>query len=180
MVAQFSLLKHLQMLLQHRSLGERNAVNSAKLFVVRSIAPVCARAGEQLCRLDSRNVHNVRTCTQVNKIALLVERQLLALVIVLVYKLYLVVLASVLHQLHSLVCRQLKALKLVTLFGELFHLRLYLVKVSLRKRLVYAEIIVVACFRSRTSRQLCLGVEVFHSLRHKVRCRVPESLPARL
>ena len=72
-VAQFSLLKHLQMLLQHRSLGERNTVNSAKLLVVRSIAPVCARAGEQLCRLDSRNVHNVRTCTQVNKIALLVE-----------------------------------------------------------------------------------------------------------
>ena len=98
----------------------------------------------------------------------------------LVYKLYLVVLAPVLHQLYSLVHRQFKALKLVTLLGELFHLRLYLVKVGLRKRLVYTEIIVVACFRSRASRQLCLGVEVFHSLCHKVRCRVPESLPARL
>ena len=158
MVALSGFLEHGEVLLEHARLGERDTIYAAKLGVVGVASPVGAGAVGQLDRLDGGNAHQVRSGAEVGEVALLVEADLLALVGVLLGKLYLVGLAQLLQQRDRIVRLQLKTTDLQTGLDDLFHLRLDFLQILVGEGLFYIKIIIKARFDGGTDGAFGFGI----------------------
>ena len=105
----------------------------------------------------------MRACAQVREIALLIEGDNSVLRQI-VYKLDLVRLLALFHELYRLLAGQLKALKLYLLLADLAHLGLYLLEYLGGDGKGRVKIVVKPVFDSGADGQLHLGVEALHRL----------------
>ena len=131
-------------------LHEAGAVDTLEHLAVGVASPVCAGAGGELdgIALDTAGRVQMRACTQIGEVALLIKAYdgILGQV---VYKLDLIRLVLFLHELYGFLTGQLKALKLYLFLADLAHLGLDLLEYlgSDGKRCV--KVIVKAVFDGR-------------------------------
>ena len=177
-VALSGFLELREVFLEHGSLGERHAVDTAELRLGRVAAPIGAGAVGQRDRLDRRYAHQVRSRAEVDKLALLIEADVLALVAVLGSKLDLIRLVHALQLGDRFLGRKLKALDRVTFLDDLFHLRLDFLQILCGERLFNVEIIVESAVDGRTNGALGARIESLDSLRQYVGRGMPEGVLA--
>ena len=170
----FGLFQHLQVLFQHRSLGEADAVHPAQHPVVGVAAPIGAGALGQLDGLDGAGIHQVGAGAQVGEIALAEEAQLLPFSSVLLDQFDLV--GVILHQLFGLVARELKPLQCFPFLDDLLHFGFDLLQVFCHKGLLHVDVIIEAVVHRGADGQFSLGIQVLHRLGQHMGAGVPECL----
>src|SRR5687767_8309339 len=111
MIALLRFLQHFQMLLEHLRLGESDAINTRELLVVRISFPVCTCDVQKLDRFNVARARNVRSATEISKLALFVESDFAICEIGEQVELVLIALFS--EILHSLCFRHCTALVLI-------------------------------------------------------------------
>ena len=153
--------------------GERRAVHPLQLAVALVAAPVGARERQHLERLDVAGALDVRPAAQVDEVAVLEERDRLALGDRL-DDLDLVDLAARAEQLQRLGAADHLLLEAQVLGDDLAHLRLDALRVLGGERLG-VEVVIEPGFDRRTDRDLGVRTQPLHGVRHDVRRRMPHA-----
>ena len=167
----FGLLQHLQVLLQHRLLGEGDAVHTGEHLVFGIAPPVGAGDGRQLYGLHHAGAHQVGAGAQVGEVPLLVKADVLALAGVLLDELLLIGLAG--HQLLGLAGGQGKALQGQVLLDDFLHLGLDFGQVLGGEGLLHVKVVIEAVLNGGANGELGAGVQAHHGLGHDVGGGVP-------
>jgi hypothetical protein len=157
-VAPLGLLQHGEVRLQLRLVLEGGAVDALELGLVGIAAVVGAGQVGQLEGLDASGAENVRAAAQVDKFAILVEGDGLALGNV-GQALDLVALAHVLDDAGGLFARDLGALELLVLGHDFAHLGLDFHEVLGGQAVLQVEVVVETVVGGRTDVELDLGTE---------------------
>ena len=123
MVALLCLLHHGKVALQVRLVGKRGSVYPGQHLILLAASPVSACYACKLKCLYALCIHDMGSCAQVHKLALLVKADCLLLRQVL-NKLYLIGLALFLHELNGLSPWQYKGLNRQIFLYNPGHLRL--------------------------------------------------------
>ena len=173
MVAPLGLLEPREVRVELRLRGERRAVHALQLRVALVAAPVGARERQHLERLDVAGALDVRAAAQVDEVAVLEERDRLALGDRL-DDLDLVLLAARVEELQRLVARDHASLERQVLGDDLAHLRFDARGVLGRERLG-VEVVVEAVLDRWADRDLGVRAQPPHGVRHHVRRRVPHA-----
>ena len=176
MVAALCLLKTLKICVQLVLLREGYAVYALERLTAGVAAPVGGVAGGELdgVALDAAGGVKVRTGAEIYELALTVEGDVRILGQI-VYKLDLIRLLALLHELDGLLAGQLKALKLQLLLADLAHLGLDLLHYFRSKGEGRVHIIIEAVFNGGADCQLDLRVEALHGLCQHMGTGVPIS-----
>ena len=147
-IAFFGFLHLVQIFLKFRGFGESGAVDTGKHLVFRVASPVGAGYRRELKGFYRRNVHKMRACAKVGKLALSIKAYVLALVGVFLAQLNFIRLSRVLQFFHSLGRGKVKLYRLRALFNDFFHLRLDFNKIIGGKRGFHVKIIIETIFNS--------------------------------
>ena len=157
--------------------AERYTIDARKHLVVLIALPVCTRHTRKLKRLESLGIHNVRANAHVYVLTLLVKGNTSVLGQI-IYVLYLVRLATLLHVSNGLLAGQLVGFKLEVFLADLAHLIFNSRKIILRN--LYAlrqiNIVIKAIIRSRTIAKLCLRIQTLYCHSQNMRSRVTQNL----
>ena len=119
----------------------------------------------------------MRACAEVNIVPLFEEAEFLILGQV-VYKLYLVGLALILHKLYSLGSGKCEALHLKIFLNDFLHFGFESGYILVGKSSVAVEIVIEAVFNRRTYGKLGFGEQPLYCLRQYVRRSVTQCAPA--
>ena len=174
-VALFGLLHRFEIGVQLVLGGECRAVNALEHFILLAAAPVGAGDAQQLIRLDAARIREVRAGAEVDKFALLIKADRLALGDV-GDQFELIRLAALFHQRGGLVARQLEAADFQIFLNDFFHLGLDFFEILAAERRRRVEIVVKAVVDGRADGELTVGVQAFDRLRHHMRGAVPQRL----
>jgi len=172
MVALLRFLDAPEILVQLVGGEPRGPVDALEHRVLLAAAPVRTRRGEQLEVLDVTRGRHVRPTAEIDELALLVQRH--SGRIEALEDLHLEGLLMVAKEPDGLAAVHLAALEAIVSAGDLAHGGLDPREVLGRERRRSIEIVVEAVFDRRSDRQLHLGIETLHGLRHHVRGRVSE------
>ena len=156
MIALLRLFEHLEILVHLVLLGECRAVDTGEHLLLFVAAPVCARDGDELERLDLARGGKVRSAAEVGECALLIEADLLALGKVL-NEFDLVRLMILAHERDRLLAGEREAADGQVALDDLAHLRLDLLEVLHRDGRLEVDVIVVAVVDDGTDGELAGG-----------------------
>ena len=164
-VALLCFFQHLQVVIQFYLVGEAGTVNTLQHLAAGVTTPVSAGNVHQLdcVALYASGGVQVRTCTQVNEITLLVEadncifRQV-------VDQFYLVGFVLFFHQLQCFFARQFEAFQLQLFLANLAHFSFQSSQSFGSENGIAVDVVVEAVIDGGTDRQLCFGVQALHSL----------------
>jgi hypothetical protein len=173
-VAELGLLGLLEVLGELLLRRERGPVDALELLVLLAAAVVGAGDREQLEGLDLGGVAHVRAGAQVHELAVLVERDLLALGDVRQAAELVALLAAGPDDLGGLLAGDLPPQERLVLVGDLLHLGLDLHQVLGRQLVVEVDVVVEARVRGRADVELGLGENPQEGRRKDVRGRVAE------
>jgi len=167
-VALLSLLDHVQVGVEFVLLCPCRAIHTLQHLVLRVAPPIGSGQLGQLENLELTGRRHMRPATQVDEIALSIERDIL------IGRnrgndLRLVVLADTLEELHRLVARPYLAMHLDLAPGDLVHARLDRGDILRRKRALVREVVVKAVIDDRADGDLRLREELLHRVRKQVR-----------
>ncbi len=149
-------------------------VNPLQACLVGVASPICHRGRCQFKCLDALRAHQVRSCTQVYKAALIIKADLGVLRQIL-YQFYFERLAFFFHKLDRLCPWKRETRDLMTLFDDLFHFCLDLVQILPGKR-IGVKIVVKALVDRRSNRHLCIREQALYRFRKHMRRRMPDHI----
>ncbi len=175
-VALLGLLHHLEVLVEQRLLGERDAVDAGEHLVLLVAAPVGAGHRRQFDGLDVARVGDVRTAAEVREGAVGVERD--GAVLEVRDQLDLVLVALLGEGRERLGFRNLAAHEFFFVAGELLHLLFDGRQIGLRDRRRRVDVVVEAVLDGGADAELDARVERFERLGQQVRRGVPEGVLA--
>ena len=176
-VALFRLFDGGEILGQFALFVKAGAVDAREHLVVLVAAPIRAGQRRQLERLDHARRRQMRTCAQVDEIALTIEGDLGVLGQI-VDQLDLVGLVVALHQLDRLFARQHESLELVVRLDDLRHLALDHLQLFERDGRRKVEIVIKSLVDRRSDRKFDRRMHALHRLRENVRAGVTIDAPA--
>ena len=170
MVALFSFLEKLEVVVELLLSLEGGTLDSGEHLVILVVLPISTRNARELERLERLRVGEVRTGTHINVLALGIEADLCVGSEV-AYMLDLVFLAARLHKSDSLLSGKNGRSDGKILLADLLHLGFDCGKIILGESLISEIYVVVeALFICGAVSKICLGPESFDGLRHNV-CR---------
>ena len=175
-VALLGLLHHRQILVEHRLLGERDAVDAGQHLVLLVAAPVGSGHGGEFQGLDISRVGNVRSAAEVRERAVGVERDGAVLEVRDQFDLVLVALFGEGRQ--RLGLGDFAADQRLLVAGQLRHLVLDGRQVGLGDGHRRIHVVVESVFDGRSDAELDARVERLEGLGQQVRRGVPESVLA--
>ncbi len=175
-VAFFGLLHHGEVFVEHRFLGERDAVDARQHLVLLVAAPVGTRHRGKFDRLDIARVRDVGAAAQVGKAAVGVERDRAVLQIG--DQLDLIRVALFGKGLQRFGLGHFAADEFFFVAGQLLHLLFDLLQIGFSDGRRAVDVIVEAVFDGRADAELDARIERFERLGQQVRRGVPESVLA--
>ncbi len=175
-VALLGLLHHLDILVEHRLFGERDAVDACEHLILLVAAPVGAGHRRELDGLDIPRVGDVGTAAEVRERAVGVERD--GAVLQVGDQLHLVLVALGGEGLQRLGFRHLAADELLLVARELLHLLFDGRQVGLGDRRRRIDIVVEAVLDGGADAELDARVERLERFGQQVRRGVPEGVLA--
>ena len=150
-------------------------INTSQHFVVLIASPVSACNAHQLvCLANILGAHQVRACTQICKLTLLIEADFLAFRKIL-NQLHLVRLLFFLHESNGFLSGQSKALNRKSFLYNLLHLRFDLFQILCCNRILKIHIIIKSICNRGTDCQLGAGIQALNCLCHYVAGRMTQS-----
>ena len=179
MIALFRFLNALEILLKLLFFGKRSPIDTNEHFVLLIAAPVGARNGSKLHRLDRRGIGHMRSRTKVREFPLTEEAQFRILRQI-ADQLHLIRLALFLHEPDGFLSWKRIAFELEVFLDDFLHLRLDGGDILVRKRGITVKIVIKAVLDRRTDRKLCLRIKALHRLRKNMRGRMPQCISPQL
>ena len=171
MIALFRFFEHREILVHLLFFRERRAVDSGKHFLLFVAAPIRARDGNKLERLDLPRRRQMRSAAQIGERALFVERNFLVCGKIL-YQLHFIIFAELVHEGDRLVAGQCETLDRQIALDDFFHLRLDLGKIFGRDGRFEFNVVIKSVFDHGTDRQFARGIHGFERLRQNMRARM--------
>ena len=175
-VAFLGLLHHHEVFVEHRLLGERDAVDARQHLTFLVAAPIGAGNRQQLDGLDRTRVGDVRAAAEVGEIAVGIERNGAVFEGLDQFDLVGVALLGELFERFGL--GNLAADERLFLTGQLHHLGFDSRKVGFGDRHGRVDVVVEAVLDGRADAELDAGVERFERFGQQVRRGVPEGVLA--
>src|SRR5690606_23703556 len=171
-IAELRLLHPVEVLRELVLRWKRGAVDALQLLVLLVTAMIRARDGEQFERLDLLRVPDVGACAEVHELAVLVERDRLALRDVGETPELVAFLSTLAYDAFGLLARDLLAGERLVLVDHLLHLGLDLREVLSGQFVIEIDVVIKAGLRRWTDVQFGLGEEAENRGRQHVRARV--------
>ena len=175
-VALLGLLHHLEVLVEHRLLGERDAVDTREHLVLLVAAPVGSGYGGELQGLDIARIGNVRSAAEVRERTVRIEGD--GAVLEVRDELDLVLVALLGEGLQGLGLGYFATHERLLVAGELLHLLFDARKVGFGDRRRRIDVVVEAVFDGGADAELDARVEGLEGLGQQVRRGVPEGVLA--
>ena len=175
-VALLGLFHHLEVLVEHRLLGERDAVDTREHLVLLVAAPVGSGHGGQLDGLDVARVGNMRAAAEVRERTVRIEGD--GAVLEVRDELDLVLVALFGEGLEGFGLGNLAADELLLVAGELLHLLFDSREIGFGDGRRGIDVVVESVLDGGADAELDARVEVLEGLGQQVRRRVPEGVLA--
>ena len=175
-VALLGLFHHLEVLVEHRLLGERDAVDTREHLVLLVAAPVGSGHGGQLDGLDVARVGNMRAAAEVRERTVRIEGD--GTVLEVRDELDLVLVALFGESLEGFGLGDLAADELLLVAGELLHLLFDSREIGFGDGRRGIDVVVESVLDGGADAELDARVEVLEGLGQQVRRRVPEGVLA--
>ena len=150
---------------------EARSVNSLEHLALHIASPVGPCYALQLHSLDLSGASHMRSCTEIYKISLLIERNDFVLRQVF-NQLHLVILVLVSHELDGFLPRQLEAFQRIVGLDHLLHFLLDLQKVLIVELMLHIKVIIKSVIDRRSDSQLGIRPQFLHRLCQNVGRRV--------
>ena len=176
MVAFFGFLEHGQILVEHRLLRERDAVDTRQHLVLLVAAPVGSGYGSQLDRLDVSHVRQMGPPAQVGELSVGIETD--RAVLEPLDQFYLILVAFLGVGLHRVGLAYFASRDGLLGPGQLLHFLFDFRQVALGDRGRGVHVVVESVLDARADAELDARVERFERFGHQVGRRVPECLLA--
>ena len=173
MVSLLCLLDAGKILFEVCFLGKCSTVDTGQHLVFLVSSPVSTCQAGEFEGLHGLGVHEVRSCTEVHKLALTIKAQLCIFRKIL-NQLYLVGFFFFLHEFDGLFAGHCETLQRKGFFDDLLHLSLDLLQILAGKRSFSVYIVVETVFDGRSDGQFGLRIQTFDGLSHDMGSSVAE------